>query len=66
MVITAGRPREKVLKSRRDRTKRSGAGIHADGDEPMSAAVARALKSGGLWLTLAYVALMALLARAYA
>jgi hypothetical protein len=32
----------------------------------MSAAVAKALKSGNLWLTVAYVLLMLLLTKAYA
>jgi hypothetical protein len=32
----------------------------------MSAAVAKALKSGNLWLTLGYLALMLLLTKAYA
>ena len=32
----------------------------------MSAAVAKALKSGNVWLTLGYVALILLLMRAYA
>jgi hypothetical protein len=34
--------------------------------QAMSAAVARALKNGNLWLTLGYVALILLLIKAYA
>jgi hypothetical protein len=37
-----------------------------EGPRPMSAAVASALKNSNLWLTVAYIAALLLLAKAYA
>jgi hypothetical protein len=45
-------------------TKRSSRNVRSG--EAMSAAVARALKSGNLWLTLGYFFLLLLLMKAYA
>jgi hypothetical protein len=62
--VTAQPPREKVLKLPRELSKRPIASGRGESPE-MSAAVAKALRSGNLWLTLAYCLALLLIAKAY-
>jgi hypothetical protein len=63
-TVTAKKRATNDLKSHARGAKRSGAAM---GDRAaMSAAVAKALRNGNLWLTLTYVALILLLMKAYA